>query len=100
MVYLYEYLRNLLFLFSVIVNVLFFPGCFMFLKSAYLDVFQKKSPPLVCRMILCFLLSTVPFILLQNHLILVSCELFEVAIFCYLQHVLLSGSDCLLVDYL
>ncbi|XP_029126709.1 uncharacterized protein LOC109795723 isoform X2 [Cajanus cajan] len=50
-------------------------------KPAFLDMSQKTSLLLVWKMLLWFLISIVLFILLQNHLILVSCELFKVDIF-------------------
>ena len=60
--------------------LVFFKVCSFILQAMLLDVSQKTSLLLVCKMLLCFLI-TVLSILLQNHLILVSCELFKVDIF-------------------
>lgn len=49
-------------------------------NPAYLYAFQNRTLLLVCRMHLCFPISTSQLILLQNHPFLVSCELLKVAI--------------------
>jgi len=85
----------LIILYRVIVNMFFPLAALCFLKyaysflqrmqinltnPAYLGTFQKTSVVFVCKILLRFHISNVLFILLQNHLILVSCELFKVDI--------------------
>ena len=52
-------------------------------NPAYLYALQNRTLLLVCRMHLCFPISTFQLILLQNHPFLVSCELLKVAILLY-----------------
>jgi hypothetical protein len=52
-------------------------------NPAYLYAFQNRSLLLACRMLLCFQISTIQLILLQNHPFLVSCEFLKMAILLY-----------------